>query len=115
VLSRFTCSLVFGALIVACGGAGAGADTSNPTAACNALASAYCNKAQACGVNVSPSCASNAQNAMDCAHVVCPAGTTFDSGAASQCIEAINGWSCNEDASAIVNGTLPTACHSVCR
>jgi len=113
VLPRFTCSLVFGAvLLVACGGSGS--DTSNPTAACNALATSYCNKAQSCGVNVASTCASNAQNVMDCAHVACPAGTTFDSGAASQCIDAINAWSCNEDASAIVNGTLPDACHAVC-
>lgn len=112
MLHRLTCSLVLSAaLLAACGGT----DTSSPTAACNALASAYCNKAQACGVNVSSSCASNAQNAMGCAHVVCPAGTTFDSGAASQCVEGVNNWSCNEDASAIVNGTLPSACHNVCK
>ena len=112
MLSRFTSSLIFcAALLAACGG---GSDTSNPTSACNSLASVYCNKAQACGANVSSSCASNAQNVLDCAHFACPAGTSFDSKAASQCIDAINGWSCNEDASAIVNGTLPDACHTVC-
>ena len=108
MLPRFTCSLVFSvALFAACGGP----DTSNPGAACNSLASSFCNKAQSCGSSVTSSCASQVQNALDCAHVVCPAGTTFDSSTASQCIDAVNGLSCGDAA----NGTLPSACHSVCR
>jgi hypothetical protein len=112
VLPRFTSSLIIcAALLAACGG---GSDTSNPAAACNSLASVYCSKAQSCGANVSPTCAENAQNVLDCAHFSCPAGTTFDSGAAKECIDSVNGWSCIEDASAVVNGTLPDACHRVC-
>jgi hypothetical protein len=112
MLPRFSRSLVFcAALLAACGG---GADTSNPTAACNSLASTYCDKAKSCGANVASTCASNAQQVLGCASFSCPAGTTFDSAAAKQCIDGINGWSCNEDASAIVNGTLPDACHTVC-
>jgi hypothetical protein len=112
VISRFTCSLVVGAaLFVACGGP----DTSNPAAACNALASAICSKAQSCGATgVTSSCTSQLQNALQCAQVACPAGTTFDSGRASQCIDAINKLSCNDAANVGANGTLPDPCNSVC-
>jgi hypothetical protein len=116
VSHRFRCSLGFiAALLAACGGGGGGADTSNPTAACNSYASAVCNKAQACGANgVTAQCGTQLQTALDCAHLTCPAGSTFDSGAASQCIDAINGLSCTEAANDFANGPLPAACNRVC-
>ena len=69
-------------LVVGCGGA----DTSNPAGFCSAYSSAFCSKAQACGApGVTPSCSSDLQNVLDCAHFACPAGGTFNSAAASQC------------------------------
>jgi hypothetical protein len=113
VLPRFTHSLILGAvLLAACGGP----DTGNPVAACNSFASAVCNKAQSCGATgVTGSCASQLQNSLDCAHVTCPAGTKFDSGAASECIDALNKLSCSDAANQLANNTLPGACNSICR
>ena len=114
MLRRFAYSLgVTAVLVTACGG---GADTSNPTAACNAYASAFCNKAQACGVpGANGSCAGQLQTALDCPHFACPAGTTFDSGAAKECVDGINGLSCTDAANAAQNGQLGAACSRICR
>jgi len=113
MLRRFTVSLGLTAVLVAaCGG---GADTSNPAAACNAYASAFCNKAQACGApGASSSCSSQLQNALDCPHFACPAGGTFNSGAASQCIDAINGLSCTDAANGLANDSAPAVCAHIC-
>ena len=115
VLRRFASSLVvIAALVAACGGSGA--DTSNPAAACNSFASAFCNKAQSCGApGASGSCATELQNAMGCAQVTCPVGTRFASGAASDCIDAVNKLSCTDAANELGNGALPAACNTVCR
>jgi hypothetical protein len=113
VLRRFASSLVVtAALVAACGGS----DTSTPSAACNSFASAYCNKAQACGApGAGGSCAPELQNAMGCAQLTCPAGTKFDSGAASDCIDAVNKLSCTDAANELGNGQLPGACNNICR
>ena len=116
MLRRFTYSLgLIAGLVAACGGGG-GADTSNPAAACNSYASAFCGKAQACAApGVTGSCTTELQNALDCGHFACPAGRTFDSGAASQCIDAINGLSCTDAANSLGNGTLPAVCSRICK
>ena len=115
MLRRFASSLVvIAALVAACGGSGT--DTSNPAAACNSFASAFCNKAQSCGApGYSGSCTSELQNSMGCAQVTCPAGTKFDSGAASDCIDALNKLSCTDAANELGAGQLPGVCNTICR
>ncbi|HZJ53973.1 MAG TPA: hypothetical protein VFD38_07520 [Myxococcaceae bacterium] len=114
MLRRFTVSLGLAAVLVAaCGG---GADTSNPAGFCNAYASAFCNKAQACGApGATSSCASQLQNTLDCPHFACPAGGTFDSEAAGQCIDALNGLSCTDAANGFPNGSPAAVCARICR
>ena len=116
MLRRFASSLVVtAALVAACGGSG-GSDTSTPSAACNSFASAFCSKAQSCGApGASGSCVSELQNAMGCAQLTCPAGTKFDSVAASDCIDAVNKLSCTDAANELGNGALPSACNNICR
>ena len=93
-----------------------GSDTSNPVAACNSFASATCSKASSCGVSgVTSACAGNLESLLGCSSAACPSGQTFNSGAASQCISAINGLSCSDASSDYLNGTLPSACNSVCQ
>jgi hypothetical protein len=117
MLRRFTSSLVVtAALLAACGGGGGSADTSTPAAACNSFAAAFCNKAQSCGApGYSGSCTSELQNSMGCAQVTCPAGTKFDSGAASDCIDALNKLSCTDAANELGAGQLPGVCNTICR
>ena len=112
MLRRFACSLVLStALFAAC----SGPDTSNPVAACNSFASAVCNKAHSCGATADASaCGAQLQNALNCAHMACPAGSTFDSNAASQCIDALNGLSCGDAQNQLANNTLPNACNTIC-
>ncbi|HZW88412.1 MAG TPA: hypothetical protein VFF12_04980 [Myxococcaceae bacterium] len=98
-------------LASACGGS----DTSNPVAACNSFASAVCNKASSCQVQgITSACAGNLQNALDCAHAGCSSGQSFDSGAAGNCINDINGLSCTDAGNDLSNGTLPSSCNNVC-
>ena len=52
---------------------------------------------------------------MGCAQVTCPAGTKFDSGAASDCIDALNKLSCGDAANELGNGQLPDVCNTICR
>ena len=112
MLRRFTVSLGLTAVLVGCGGT----DTSNPAAFCTAYSSAFCNKAQACGApGATPSCSSQLQNVLDCPHFTCPAGRTFDSGAASQCIDAINGLSCTDAANGLGLDSAPAVCARICR
>jgi len=114
MLRRFTVSLGLTAVLVAA--CGKGADTSTPAAACTAYSSAFCDKAKACGAaGVTPSCSTDLQTALDCPHFTCPAGTTFDSGAASQCIDAINGLSCTDAANGLANDSAPAVCARICR
>ena len=115
MLRRFASSLVVtAALVAACGGGSS--DTSTPAAACDSFASAFCNKAQSCGApGYGGSCTSELQNAMGCAQVTCPAGTKFDSGAASDCIDALNKLSCTDAANELGAGQLPGVCNTICR
>ena len=114
MLRRFTVSLGLTAVLVAA--CGKGADTSTPAAACTAYSSAFCDKAKACGAaGVTPSCSTDLQAALDCPHFACPTGTTFDSGAASQCVDAINGLSCTDAANGLANDSLPAVCARICR
>ena len=112
MLRRFTVSLGLTAvLVVGCGGV----DTSNPAAFCSGYSSAFCNKAQACGApGASSSCSSQLQDVLDCPHFACPAGT-FDSAAASQCIEAINGLRCADAANGLASDSAPAVCARICR
>jgi len=97
------------ALLSACG-----SDTSNPVAACNSFASAICNKASSCNVSgITSACASNLEAGLGCSTAACPSGQSFDSGAASSCISAINGLSCTDAGNDLENGTLPSSCGSV--
>jgi hypothetical protein len=103
--------LVVGLLVLACGSS----DTSNPVAACNSFASAVCSKASSCGVTgITSACAGNLESAFNCANAACTSGT-FNSGAASSCINAINGLSCGDASTDLSNQTLPSACDSVCQ
>jgi hypothetical protein len=112
MLRRFTVSLGLTAVLVAaCGGA----DTSNPAALCTSYANAFCNKAKACGApGVNSSCSSDIQTQLDCSHFSCPTGTTFDSGAAGQCIDQINGLSCTDAIDVVANSSLPSVCSRIC-
>jgi len=113
VLPRIQCALVVAAVLVtACGGP----DVSSFSAACSSFASTVCKKAQACGAtNDTSSCTSQLQDRLGCARAVCPAGSTYDSKAASDCINGIDSLSCDDAATALANNTLPSACNSVCR
>jgi hypothetical protein len=115
MLRRTTSALIVTvALLAACGGGGP--DTSSLSSACDSFASAFCNKAQACGApGYSSSCTSQIQNSMGCAQLSCPAGTKYDSGAASECIDAVNKLSCTDAANVLGNGGTPAACNNVCR
>ena len=98
-------------LLSACGGS----DTSNPVAACNSFASALCSKATSCNVSgVTSACATNVSAALNCAQAACTSGT-FNSSAANQCISAINALSCTDATNDFNNGTVPSACNSVCQ
>jgi len=46
--------------------------------------------------------------------MACPAGSTFDSNAAGQCIDALNGLSCGDAQNELANNTLPNACNAIC-
>ena len=114
MLRRFTMSLgLIAVLAAACGGA----DTSNPVAFCNAYAPAFCNKAKACGAQGDvEACANQIRNDSDCAHFACAAGLTFDSEAARQCIDGINGLSCTDTTvSGAPNVPGIPACGRICR
>ena len=111
MLRPIACSLVLGAALVAC----SGPDTSNPVSACNSFASAVCNKAHSCGATTDASaCDTQLQNSLSCAQTACPAGSTFDSNAASQCIEALNALSCGDAQAELASNTLPSACSTIC-
>jgi hypothetical protein len=98
-------------LASACGSS----DTSNPVAACNSFAQAVCNKASSCQVQgITSACAGNLETAFNCAQAGCSSGQSFDSGAASSCINDINGLSCTDAGNDLGNGTLPSACNNVC-
>jgi hypothetical protein len=113
MVRRFAVSLGLTAvLVVGCGGA----DTSNPPAFCSSYSTAFCNKAKACGApGVTPSCSSDLQNVIDCPHFACADGRTFDSAAASQCIDAINGVSCTDAANGLGPDSAPAVCARVCK
>jgi hypothetical protein len=86
--------------------AGCGADTSTPMAGCNSVANAACNKESSCnqlgGMTVAQ-CVSDAAGLLTCSTIACPTGTTYNSGAVSQCISDINGLSCPI--------TVPSSCN----
>ena len=113
MLRRFAVSLGLTAvLVVGCGGP----DTSNPAAFCSAYSTSFCNKAAACGVpGVTPSCSTDLQNTIDCPHFACPQGKTFNSGAAKQCIEAIDGVTCAEAAAGLGPDSGPAVCAQICQ
>ena len=98
-------------VLPACGSS----DTSNPVAACNSFAAAICSKASSCGLpGVASACTGNLETALNCSQAACTSGN-FNSGAASQCIDAINGLSCTDAGNDLSNETLPSACNSVCK
>jgi hypothetical protein len=113
MVRRFTVSLGLTAvLVMGCGGS----DTSTPAAFCSSYSTSICNKAHACGnPGATPSCASELQNYIDCPHFACPEGRTFDSGAASQCIDAINGISCADAANGLGPDSAPAVCARICK
>ena len=109
-MRRFLAAASLSALLSACG-----SDTSNPVAACNSFATAVCNKATSCNLSgITSACANNLEAALGCSNAACPSGQSFDSGAASSCVSAINGLSCTDAGDDLQNGTLPGACSSVC-
>jgi hypothetical protein len=113
VLRRFAVSLgLTAALVAGCGGP----DTSNPAAFCTAYSSAFCAKAQACGApGVTPSCSTDLQNTIGCPQFTCAQGRTFDSAAARQCIDALNGLSCTDAAKGLGADSPVAVCAQVCR
>ncbi len=96
--------------LVGCGGS----DTSNPVAACDSFVTAACNRASACmdlGTTSVSQCITNGEANVGCATAVCPAGTTFNSSAASQCVNDVNAESCTD----IGNGVTPASCSTGCQ
>jgi hypothetical protein len=70
-------------------------DTSTPSAACNSLVSATCNKEASCNSSVSVStCISAAEALAGCANLTCPQGTTYNSNNVNTCLDAVNNASC---------------------
>jgi hypothetical protein len=98
-------------LVVALAGCG-GADTSNPVAACNSGITAACNKASSCnllGTTTVDECITAGEAAVGCSGAACPAGTTFSSSVANQCISDINNESCTNAG----EEELPASCNNI--
>jgi hypothetical protein len=106
---RFAFAFVSLSLLV---GACSGNDTSSPAAACNSLANTLCNKLSSCnllGSTTVAACISGAEAAASCATLTCPAGKSFNSGAASQCLSDLGNESCTD----VGNQVLPTSCQAI--
>jgi len=107
-LRRLLVAVGVSALAAGCGTSST--DVSTPVAACNSFVSAGCNKASSCsllttGVTVSQ-CITTAEAAASCSTRSCPTGTTYDSAAATSCINNLNAQSCTD----FGNNVTPTGC-----
>jgi hypothetical protein len=89
---------------------GCGSDNpTTPSAACDAIAVAVCDKEYACQpalAGTASGCAAAAETEENCATSSCPVGTTFNSSNAATCLSAINNGSCNL--------SLPDTCSELC-
>jgi len=82
-------------------------------AACNSLVTAVCNREAACNnLNGTPvaACITAAETNLNCSSASCPAGTTFSSSAANQCVSDVNNESCTD----IQNEDTPASCSTTC-
>ncbi len=89
---------------------GCGSSNGNPVDACNNAASTICNKLSSCGSlngTTVAQCITQVEAAATCSTRTCPAGTSFDSNAASTCINDVNGASC----ASISGGNAPASCN----
>lgn len=93
-------------------GACSGNDTSSPSAACNSLANTVCNKLSSCNLLGSTSvstCTSALEGQLSCSTQSCPSGKSFNSSAASQCLNDIGNESCTD----VGNAVLPNSCQAL--
>jgi hypothetical protein len=82
---------------------------STPSAACNAVAVAVCNKEYSCQPSLSGTasgCAAAAEAEEDCSTSSCPSGETFNSSNAGACVDGINSGGCSL--------SLPASCGAIC-
>jgi len=96
--------------LVALAPLGCGSDNpTTPSAACNAVAVAVCDKEYACQPTLpgtASGCAVAAETEENCATSSCPTGTTFNSSNAATCLSAINNGGCSF--------SLPDTCSELC-
>jgi hypothetical protein len=99
---------------VAFAGCGSSSDTSSPSAACNSISSASCNKAYSCNSSLpgnATTCTTAAEAEAGCATLTCPTGKVFSSSQASQCLSDINSESCAD----VNNEVVPVSCDNICQ
>ncbi len=111
------CSFLVAAALSGCGGP----NTSDPLSACKSTVGALCDRSFQCypkesqQVYGSMSDCNAKLSALSCstaALTTCPAGTSFNSGAASTCVEDYRNESCSD----LLNGATPGSCNQpACR
>ena len=109
------CAFLIAALLSGCGGP----NTSDPISACKSTVSAVCDRSFQCFPTEGPQVYGSLGdcNARVSAHSCttalssCPAGLTFDPGAASKCVEDYRNVSCSD----LANGIVPASCNQTCR
>lgn len=108
------CTFLIAAALSGCGGA----NTSDPISACKSTVSAVCDRSFQCfpeskQVYGSLENCNAGVSAHSCTTALtsCPAGLTFDPGAASRCVEDYRNVSCSD----LLNGVIPASCNQTCR
>ena len=108
------CAFLIAAALFGCGGP----NTSDPISACKSTVSAVCDRSFQCfpgsqQVYGSLEGCNTTLSAYSCTAALtsCPAGRTFDPGAASKCVEDYGKASCSD----LLNGVIPASCNQTCR
>ena len=108
-------ALVLAAGLVACGGSSSNSD---PVSACKNVFSTLCNKLFQCNPSgaaqvygTSGNCASTLSANCTSSNVSCPSGTSYNSGAATSCINDYGNESCAD----VMAGMTPASCDHVCQ
>jgi hypothetical protein len=111
-MRRALIAVVTAAALSACG------SSTDPVSACKTVIEIFCNKDFQCYPNESQilygslsNCVSTRQAAScTAAQANCPAGTSFNSSKADQCVEGYRNWSCTD----LLNGNIPAVCNETC-
>jgi hypothetical protein len=108
------CAFLIAAALSGCGGP----DTSDPLSACKSAVSAVCDRSFQCFPTGSQqlygtlSDCNSRLSTLSCspALTTCPAGTTFNPGGASRCVDAYRTESCAD----LLNSVIPASCNQNC-